>query len=127
VTPPATDATVPTGYIVVESDAAPPASGVSEAPVLPATEDAAKPANYLAVESEIKPQVVEDAAVPGGYTVIESEVADTKPTAPPSSPSVPAVVIPAGKAMDEVSSFQIGDVLIIVVRVQPAPAPEVEP
>jgi hypothetical protein len=29
--------------------------------------------------------------------------------------------------MDEVSSFQIGDVLIIVVRVQPAPTPEVEP
>jgi hypothetical protein len=104
-----------------------PAPSMSEAQVPPLTEDVAKPANYLVVESEIKPQVVGDVAVPGGYTVIESEAADTKPTVPPSSPSVPTVVIPAGKAMDEVSSFQIGDVLIIVVRVQTAPSSEVEP
>jgi hypothetical protein len=149
VTPPATDAPVPTGYIVVESSAAPsPAPSVSEAPILPATEDATKPANYLVVESEIKTQVVGDAGVPGGYTVIESEVADTTkpgysvvesdstatatdegtgPMATPPTPGVPTVVIPTGKAMDEVSSFQIGDVLIIAVRVQPTPAPEVEP
>jgi hypothetical protein len=103
-----------------------PAPSVSEAPTPPATEDAAKPANYLVIESETKPQLVDDAAVPSGYTVIESEVADTKPTAPPSSPSVPTVVIPPCKAMEEISSFQIGDVLIIAVRVQPAPTPEVE-
>jgi hypothetical protein len=149
VTPPVTDAAVPTGYIVVESAAAPsPAPSVSEAPVPPTTEDAAKPANYLVVESEIKPQVETDVAVPGGYTVIESETVDaskpgysvvesdstatatvegTDPVATPPTPGVPTVVIPAGKAMDEVSSFQIGDVLIIAVRVQPAPAPEVEP
>ncbi|WP_395144905.1 hypothetical protein [Armatimonas sp.] len=149
VTPPVTDAAVPTGYIVVESDATPPAApGVSEAPVPPATEDAAKPANYLVVESEIKPQQASDAAVPSGYIVIQSETDDTKkpgysvvesdstitataegtdPTATPPTPSVPTVTIPTGQAMEEVSSIQIGDVLIIAVRVQPAPAPEVEP
>ncbi|WP_309714872.1 hypothetical protein [Armatimonas sp.] len=145
VTPPAIDAAVPTGYIVVESDASP---SVSEAQVPPASEDATKPANYLVVESEIKTQVVGDAAVPNGYTVIESETVDaskpgysvvesdstltatvegTDPVAPQPTPSVPTVTIPTGKAMDEVSSFQIGDVLIIAVRVQPTPAPEVEP
>jgi hypothetical protein len=136
-TPPATDAAIPTGYIVVESDAAPPpAPIVSEAPAPPATEDAAKPANYLVVESEIKPQVVDDAAVPGGYTVVESEIADTKKPgysvvesdstelAAPPSPSVPAVMIPTGQAMEEISSIQIGDVLIIAVKVQTKQEPE---
>ena len=51
----------------------------------------------------------------------------TDPVAPQPTPSVPTVVIPAGQAMDEVSSFQIGDVIIIAVRVQPTLAPEVEP
>ncbi len=89
------------------------------------------------VESEIKPQVVDDAAVPGGYTVVESEAADakkpgytviesdsTEPAVPPSSPSVPAVMIPMGQAMEEISSIQIGDVLIIAVKVQPKQEPE---
>ena len=126
----------------------PPVIVAIPAPAPPATEDAAKPANYLVVESEIKPQVVGDAAVPGGYTVIESETADTKKPSysvvesdstatvtaegtdlvvTPPSPSVPTVVIPAGQAMEEISSFQIGDVLIIAVRVQAAPTPEVTP
>ena len=137
-TPPVADAAVPTGYIVVESDAAPPPTpSVSEATAPSATEEAAKPANYLVVESEIKPQVVEDTAVPGGYTVIESEIADakkpgysvvesdsTEPAAPPPSPSVSAVMIPMGQAMEEISSIQIGDVLIIAVKVQPKQEPE---
>ena len=154
---PSSEATVPAGYLVVESDATPPVPAPAESeatglllmtPPPTATEDAANPANYLMVESEVKPPQATDAAVPGGYTVIESETVDaskpgysvvesdstviataeaTAPTAMSPTPSVPTVMIPMGQAMEEVSSFQIGDVLIIAVRVQPAPAPEVEP
>ena len=188
ITPPATDASVPTGYIVVESDAQPsaptpaeseatglpliaPAPAESEttgvplaAPPLGTPSDAAKSANYLVAESEIKPQGVDDAAVPGGYTVIESETADAKKpgysvvesdsepeakapaesdatglpligessstglpladAAPQPSPYVPMVTIPPSHALQEVSSIQIGDVLIIAVKVMPKVEPE---
>ena len=132
---PSSEAVVPAGYLVVESDSTPPvpAPAESEATGLPlmtpsptATEDATKPANCLVVESEIKPQVIGDAAVPGGYTVIESETADTtKPGySVVESDSTPTVMIPAGQAMEDISSIQIGDVLIIAVKVQAKQEPE---
>jgi hypothetical protein len=191
ITPPTTNATVPTGYIVVESASQPPtvAHAESEATGLPliapapaesettgvplaapppgTPSDAAKPANYLVVESEIKPQIVDDAAVPGGYTVIESETADAKKpgytviesdsepgtkaqaesdatglpligessstglplsdAVPPPAPSIPTVTIPPSHAVEDVSSIQIGDVLIIAVKVMPKAEQEVEP
>ncbi len=85
--PPATDATVPTGYIVVESDDTTPAPQTAQ------STDAELP---LAVK-------------------------------PPPAPTVPTVTIPPSHAVEEVSSIQIGDVLIIAVKVQPAPAPETTP
>ena len=188
ITPPTTDATVPTGYIVVESASQPPtvASAESEATGLPLVapapaesettgvplvapppgtpNDAAKPANYLVVESEIKP---DDIAVPGGYTVIESETADAKKpgytviesdseqmakapaesdatglplidessstglpltdASPNPAPSIPTVTIPPSHALEDVSSIQIGDVLIIAVKVMPKAEQETEP
>lgn len=70
-----------------------------------------------------------------GYAVVESEV--TPPPAPSvpavvesnstTTPSVPTVTIPPSHSLEDVSSIQIGDVLIIAVWVQPAPAPEAEP
>ncbi|WP_394793154.1 hypothetical protein [Armatimonas sp.] len=154
--PPATDTAVPVGYIVVESDATPPvpAPAESEATGLPlvapaptATEDAAKPANYLVVESELadtkKPgyTVVESDsepgtkapaessstglpltdAVPPGYAVIESD------STPEPVPAIPTVTIPPSHAVEDVSSIQIGDVLIIAVKVMPKAEPEAEP
>ena len=118
------------GYAVVESELIQPSSEATGlllmTPSPTVTEDATKPANYLVVESEIKPQVIGDAAVPGGYTVIESEIADTKKPgySVVESDSTSTVMIPAGQAMEDISSIQIGDVLIIAVKVQAKQEPE---
>jgi hypothetical protein len=102
-----------------------PAPSVSEAPASPVTEGTTKPANYLVIESEVKEvSQASDVAVTDGYTVVESETADM---VTPPIPSVPMVTIPPNHAIENVSSLQLGDVLIIAVKVQPAPAQEVEP
>ena len=113
----------PLNQIPPESPA-PPAPSVSEAQVPPVTEDTTKPANYLVIESEIKPSQASDSAVTDGYTVVESEAADM--VASPI-PSVPTVTIPPDHAIENVSSLQLGDVLIIAVKVQPTSVLETEP
>ncbi|WP_309721546.1 hypothetical protein [Armatimonas sp.] len=135
--PPGTpsDAAKPANYLVVESEIKPQV-----------VDDAAVPGGYTVIESETA-----DAKKPG-YTVIES---DSEPGAkatsesdatglplisesssiglplsdavPPPAPSIPTVTIPPSHALEDVSSIQIGDVLIIAVKVMPKAEPEMEP
>jgi hypothetical protein len=43
--------------------------------------------------------------------------------APPAvQPGVPALVLPQGQSASDISSVQVGDTLILVMKVQPVPA-----
>jgi hypothetical protein len=109
--PAASDAALPAGYAVVESDAQKPGYAVVEsevraesdttdlpliAPPIPAVEASAPPAESSATGLPLAP-------------------GDT-------APSVPTVSIPPGQGFGEVSSVQIGDTLILVMKIAPVVA-----
>ncbi len=87
--------------------------------------DDKKPSGVVELPLATEKPPVTDATVPTGYIVVESDATDLpQAVEPPPAPAVPTVTIPAGQAMEDISSIQIGDVLIIAVKVQAKQEPE---